>query len=541
MTKRRTNRIEIDWQDLFKPIPGLTTGTDDEPLVNEIVIKPEIIPIIFVPGIMGSRLKYSGGNKRAWDPDGAGFMVLKYGFGSTPKKRKKRLIGKQSHDPNYLQVCEKSGKIPKGSKERGWGGVSWGIYGKILKALAKHKWPEPLHQCFDFPVYAFGYNWTASNADSGKKLAAFIKETIKENAKKHTCNHVILVTHSMGGLVARAACKLPGGVEDKVLGVVHGVQPATGSPAAYFRMKSGFEPPDSPTGKAWDWLRSPAKMALHKAKGHGSRKILGNSGEEVTVILANSPGGLELLPNQLYKTNDGSSQWLRYTNRHGSKVNLPNSDPYTEIYENQENAYRLINKEWLGNQSNAGYDQEGYSEWSGYIKNLYKAKEFHIQLASHLHPETFQFFSTGIKTADKVEIKCRRVTDNDDIYVKAYRYKGFLEVVDEKGKIKDLNDLLFISAFSAATYRDKVLSAYTFVPPNGSGDGTVPDCSGHALKAKPTGYTHGSDGTVDVNEDNEGWFDRQHDGIYDTKTAQKITLMAVENLCKTKIKKETGY
>lgn len=68
------------------------------------------------------------------------------------------------------------------------------------------------------------------------------KASIASDGRKRECNKVIIVTHSMGGLVARSACVLHG-AEGKVLGVIHGVQPSVGSPAAYWRMKAGFERP----------------------------------------------------------------------------------------------------------------------------------------------------------------------------------------------------------------------------------------------------------------------------------------------------------
>ena len=77
-------------------------------------------------------------------------------------------------------------------------------------------------------------------------------------------------------------------------------------------------------------------------------------------------------------------------------------------------------------------------------------------------------------------------------------------------------------------------------PPKGLGDGTVPDSSGRALTAKPAGYTKGPDGTVEINDGDEKAKARVHDQIYNTGTAQRITLKAIENLCKFKIKQETG-
>ncbi len=128
-------------------------------------------------------------------------------------------------------------------------------------------------------------------------------------AKKTTgkCERVIVVTHSMGGLVGRSSCMLSGAASS-VLGVVHGVQPTNGAGAGYWRVKAGFE-----------------------GLGETSR-ILGHDGPQVTVILGNSPGGLQLLPNQNYRTNSGSAQWLTITKDGAVVKSLPQSNPYSDIY-----------------------------------------------------------------------------------------------------------------------------------------------------------------------------------------------------------------
>ena len=91
--------IDIDWPDLFRPI--LTSKTN---FFNRIRVRREVIPIIFVPGAMGSRLKQ--GEKVVWDPDDRIGMFNRYGRKKcTPAKRKELLIGPQ-FDPKYLQVTE---------------------------------------------------------------------------------------------------------------------------------------------------------------------------------------------------------------------------------------------------------------------------------------------------------------------------------------------------------------------------------------------------------------------------------------------------
>lgn len=124
---------------------------------------------------------------------------------------------------------------------------------------------------------------------------------------------VILVTHSMGGFVARALTGIHS--HEKVLGAVLGVMPATGAPATYKRMRSGFE--------------SVAKI------------ILGRNAAEVTAMMANSPGALELLPTADYGEGGQPHDraWLKLGGPAGGNAwshALPrNGDPYTDIYKSR--------------------------------------------------------------------------------------------------------------------------------------------------------------------------------------------------------------
>ncbi|MBP9009994.1 MAG: hypothetical protein KBG13_01600, partial [Syntrophaceae bacterium] len=169
------NIIKIRARDLKNTIEGLETERQ-----NRIVIERDVLPIIFIPGIMGSRLKTKSG-KTVWDPDALDFMFFNYGiwWGVSAKSRKELVIGKQ-FTPEYLEVMQDDaiqtkriadpGGIDKTRKERGWGGVSWSTYGDILKVLHKRLWDETVSLFYEFPVHAFGYNWTASNDLAGKKL-----------------------------------------------------------------------------------------------------------------------------------------------------------------------------------------------------------------------------------------------------------------------------------------------------------------------------------------------------------------------------------
>jgi pimeloyl-ACP methyl ester carboxylesterase len=75
-----------------------------------------------------------------------------------------------------------------------------------------------------------GYNWLRCNSEAAARLAQKIDTWIAEWKARpgYQCDKVILISHSMGGLVCRAYARQH---PDKVLGVIHGVQPAVGRPS----------------------------------------------------------------------------------------------------------------------------------------------------------------------------------------------------------------------------------------------------------------------------------------------------------------------
>jgi pimeloyl-ACP methyl ester carboxylesterase len=145
---------------------------------------------------------------------------------------------------------------------------------------------------YRFPVHACGYNWLASNLTSAERLGRRIDEIIGRYRKERKkVEKVIVVSHSMGGLVARC-CSEVLGYRDKILGVVHGVMPAIGAAAVYRRFKSGTE---NPGGSFKQW-----------AAGKAASEILGGDAAEMTAVLSSAPGPLQLLPTPEY--GDG---WLQ--------------------------------------------------------------------------------------------------------------------------------------------------------------------------------------------------------------------------------------
>jgi pimeloyl-ACP methyl ester carboxylesterase len=444
-----------------------------------------LIPIVFIPGIMGSNLRVQGQSipevrkhfeeenrqaeftTEAWSApniryskselakqaiiqagpffDCATVRVAKRWDGYGPKLRQVLLnpatteVNPEGFIPDSLRdfptAPGRSG--PDEARRRGWGTVYWDSYGSFLTYLEtqlqwgpvctqdsiatqtmqlKHQLtfgeacslpgavmpsPEEIGHAarFRYPVFAFGYNWTRSNLESAKLLLQKIDQWITEYQQAgHDCKQVILVTHSMGGLVARVAAKMDKnavggkGGKKQILGVVHGVMPATGAPVLYRRVAGGTEPEP----------RAPFLPALLNA----FTLISGRTAADTTPIVANSPGCLELLPSHLYPPG-----WLRVERNlgHGEVQQvfaLPEKDdPYQEIYEQKEVWWRMVDPQLLDpalihSKTEDGFDPE--KAWAAYLKRITDVKNFHkMHLGKddyHDADKTFGFYGQGERT-----------------------------------------------------------------------------------------------------------------------------------------------
>ena len=604
---------EVASVELGKPIDGFETESQ-----NRLVIERAVLPVIFVPGIMGSRLQNQKGD-RVWDPDDGKFMLRNYGllWATTAKSRKNLVVGSEFKQ-DYLTVRNFdlkhnkvfSHEIDATREKRGWGGVSWNSYGEILKALQTREWDQAVNLFFELPVYAFGYNWTASNELAGKRLATYIDVVLKGYTDVgRKCTKVLLVTHSMGGLVARSACLLHG-AKEQVLGVIHGVQPSNGSPAAYWRMKGGFERPHTiPDLQFIQWFRNPVKMFNHMegklvnneilGLGHISAWVLGTDGEEVTALLGNMPGGLELLPNKQYKNNTGGEGWLELLDKDGNRTTLPKTDPYEEIYRSENVYYRLVNPKWLSpGKKESSMLNDDLSPWELYLGCLAEAEKFHqslTELTEKVHPETYQFYSSGIASPDRVVF----THVEESLWQSAKRFfagmkKDLPSNLKSAGRslvfkavkgggnplipvLIDTAETLAVEAVRTVVkdtdwyanrggYRDRVgaddepakegdLQLVTMQLPDGAGDGTVPESSARALKLAEdkqrtfciadlrdleASFVNGKAKRLKPQckvDFDEGYFDRGHEPIFRTKSAHFITITAIENICRKEIRR----
>ena len=518
---------------------GFCTPREDT-LPQTMLIPPKrVLPIIFLPGIMGSNLRMSAERQRrlgksnniAWRPESSitsGILGL-----APPATRQLQLdpettevdiydpLHNPTGDPNetadqrhdnikvsidtpYLaddpatQQTNRRTKEQK-ARERGWGEVYFDSYRHLLEmcelrlnaafsfgaktmdpwwknivGVAPKTWqanPQPplapleegqLRQavkgCF-FPVHAMGYNWLQSNAISAKLIAKRITALMeKYQSQGYQCEKVIIVTHSMGGLVGRALIHPQmGNLQDKVLGIVHGVMPATGAGAAYKRMRCGFE--DSILNIA--------------------AKVTGNTGPDVTAVLGNAQGGLELLPSQAY-----GNSWLQL--RHKGRVlkSLPqNGDPYEEIYKLRGKWYGLLREEWLNPEFN---DEAGFPKTA---RLLDQAKAFHNAIESTYHSLSYAHYGADPGHAAWHNVVWEleawaRVSDFEKLRIHSDSLQGVVRVVDPSAP-----------PHPGAT-PPGVLA--TLLPPCEPGDQTVPlHSADHQLLSgkfkgvfRQTGYEH---------------------------------------------------
>lgn len=412
----------------------------------------KVIPIILLPGVMGSNLKLNSVNgdnsaRKVWRIDTPLNMTkwLLPILGNA--KRRKCLL-----DPKKTEVDDRGRVIEAASKEisslqstynqrsndeessidldeegkkadenhpenklfgtrreRGWGTVGYFSYGVFLDTFQSWLY-QPTGELslklqslteahsfklastekttlkfdgddikklenYDFPLYAMGYNWLESNEKSARRLQKLVEETIPAFYKKkgRVCDKVILMTHSMGGLVARYYTEALGGRE-KVYGVINAVQPSIGAAAAYTRMKCGNQ------------------------KNFFIDNVLGKDGAEMTAVLAQAPGPLQLLPGIEY-----GKKWLTISPPlgGGDKKQYPETDPYKEIYLNKKEWWcvcepHLINP--FNKKHNKKIMESDWKQYENIINN--DVKKFHEKISGKYHPNTYAFYGVDVDAVD---------------------------------------------------------------------------------------------------------------------------------------------
>jgi pimeloyl-ACP methyl ester carboxylesterase len=471
-----------------------------------------VIPVIVVPGIMGSNLRATSipekpANKvlspgeAAWRAPNGTFEGVK-----TARKWKefKPKLRQQILDPETLEVDARGDiHLPLEARSYGmsesevrtfcWGEVHWDSYGALLyglhvglnhsfemdpldnvRVICRH-WQDVMacdparwgvrttdkiteselekHAQYYFPVYACGYNWLESCEVSAQQLQRRIEGTIAFwTERKRQCDKVILVTHSMGGLVARACARQ---IPDQILGVVHGAMPALGAPVGYRRIACGTE----------KW--SPTNGKLDNMKAEAVADILGTQPEATMPVMGTSPGVLELLPNHLYQ-----QPWLHVStvSRVNNKdlvrdvVHLPDGNPY-DLYRDLDSWYRMVDP-GLADPARK-YRGDDLKVRSAILAAVDRAEHFHRNvLHTYYHPNTYAFYGAdpeqmafgAIHWVARDPGKGAVFTEAN---LRAATYAGYGQGGGRKVRVEGRTELHFVPA------RQDV-----------AGDGTVPQQSG---------------------------------------------------------------
>lgn len=425
------NCIKPEWDENGKLYwPGIQNQKKSEN-AKAVLLQPPVkaIPVIFLPGVMGTNLMGTDEGKEngIWRGDSLGGVFLKWARKDGTERRDllnpdtTTVDNRGDINQTIYSPLSDDGTLFPTRRERGWGEVLSFSYGKFLSVLQGallDDWQQDLvnygksapekngvlsqlvgkslsggkdaeitgesvltqeelnhFQNFLFPVHVYGYNWLQDNKTSAEGLVAFIDRTIR--LYKNHCGHgmpfppgqekVIIVTHSMGGLVARYASQVSG-AKDKILGIVHGVIPDLGSPAAYRRMKVG-------------------------AKQEGmAGAVLGNTAKELMPVLARAPAPLQLLPSAKYLS---GASWLTVegAGEDGSDVKLPQTqDPFGEIYLNKTLWYRLYESDIIDKD-----EAVSQSNWVEYNDLIDKNVQPFIECLDNLyHPNTYAFYGHKI-------------------------------------------------------------------------------------------------------------------------------------------------
>lgn len=547
------------------------TGTNLVDQVRLVLPPMKVLPVIFVPGIMGSNLMDLNGGK-VWRLDTmfgqplglAGKMAFANAAerqrlmhpdrtrvddrGSVPSKIKGSVSNKSQYSTERFwgEVAESSYHsfllwLEDRLNGQGFNPARWGDFSYLAYSAAPkpgERPPEPkLHPGiamdmrgfnpstytdsrdgnpfsvlggvtsddllkrakFRMPVYACGYNWLASNTIGAERLQERIQHVIDANNRNgFKCEQVVLVTHSMGGLVARRCALLPG-MSGKIAGIVHGVMPAVGAAVAYRRCKVGM-----------------------KDESYMAGLVIGSTGQEVTAVFSQAPGALQLLPSGEYR-----AKWLKVKDASGKDIEVqPTKDPYDDIYLRRDRWWCLIREEWL--RPTGGRPLS----WDQFTSNINASRNFHKQIQGQYHPVTYLYYGADSKHASFETIRWKmragaRPDDKPAPSADQVRNMRFDQVRDDGsnplhvgGKTEVVNNYSYYGGGST-TYQSSYWELVA-EKQDGGGDGTVPVSSGKAPLLSASNSSH-----IRQQFRMTGF---EHEPSYQNATAQLATLYSLNKI-----------
>lgn len=404
-----------------------------------------VVPIIVIPGIMGSNLRNSN-KEKVWYPS-IGTLIQ---YSKRDAKDRQLALNPKTTEVGYDgDIKINKSKTPHMTTalalERGWGSLVTTGYPNLLNYLesqlnnpfaqvrdqaknqyeANDEWKKIVDQGteesaeilalwnsqqlvellspqqhealadYAFPVFACGYNWLQSNMDSADYIADRLNNEVMAQIKKEfprlSFKKFIIVTHSMGGLVTRALIQNEK-VKDQIAGVIHGVMPASGAPTVYQRLSVGWDGWQASTG------------LFNRFKAWITKFMFGDTSERLTATLASAPGGLELLPFPNYSNRqdypDNPKAWLLLkanTPQGEITASLPKTnDPYTEIYQRKDSWWAMMNPDFIdpaGLLNVEAQEQKLESAFDLYVRNIEVARELHSHILDVYHDNSYAHYA----------------------------------------------------------------------------------------------------------------------------------------------------
>jgi pimeloyl-ACP methyl ester carboxylesterase len=319
---------------------------------------------------MGTRLGFKSGPD--WDPESP-ITEMRHWLNLTADEKWKLL-----NSGNPATIIDEF-------KNNGWDALVKNFYHPFLDFL-KDKAKDKIGGA-KAPVYAVGYDWRQSCATSGTYLETRIDGILKENKG---ADKVILITHSMGGLVSRAVMRKSPALMSKVLGVAHVAQPVAGSVALYRRLFTGMN---------------------HKWDGdEDTVKVLGNSPYEFIVPMSGILGVFELFPTHQYRylppdsPENPQSPDIAKIRGPWESPEKGSTDPLGRtVYSRGIAMKRYLDPEsppGLFNLKLHGSKDKGVTDrtQSGIQQGIVSADAFHENLGLSLHYNSWMIYGTGEAT-----------------------------------------------------------------------------------------------------------------------------------------------
>jgi hypothetical protein len=491
----------------------------------------KVIPVIFVPGIMGTNLRVrtdvplpSGLDLQPGDPAWRPPNGKIAGWKEASKWGKRDPVQRQWILDGAILEVDDSGELDYSTymlsaqemRERGWGEIHAGSYGDLLVQLQRHldntfwvnsegrravrehwkrvmscdpaRWGVPMVQAvtegelekyaaFQYPVYAVGYNWLESCAVSAVRLRKRIDEIKKFwTDRKHECQRVILITHSMGGFVARACAKMNAKDQSDpgdIAGIIHGVMPALGAPVAYRRIASGTE------GKNF------ANDFVDNLKATKFAEIAGETAAATTPVMAVSPGALQLLPTHLYPKPWLLIKTVSTLNQRDSVrdlLSLPSGNPY-DLYRDMDSWYRMIDPQ-LADPADKYTNRPGGVK-TVIVKAIDEAERFHTETLTttktegttkvripYYHPNTSAFYGADeeLRTYGQIRWVAREPAGTGTVLT-----KGNLRTAKLVGST--------VAGVREVEVEGRCRLQFQIWPQDEAGDETVPHSSGNGATA----------------------------------------------------------